>query len=517
MSEVELKFLIEKVMADEVWARVKASKLASGARPITKTLKSVYLDTPQHALNKAGIALRLRRDGRRWIQTVKTGAQLLGGRSQVGEVENPAPGGRVCIHAIPDPSILEKVVRCVDGAPLETVCETVIKRTSNELVLQDGTRAGLAVDVGEIRAGGRSVELSEMEIDLLDGSPRGLFDIASLLAPEGGLRFSRLSIVARGYLLATEGRIDLPLEPRNAKDVVLDASQTAEQAARDMLRECLDQIATNVSVVLQLNDPEGPHQLRIGLRRLRSVFSVFGPVLRCEEMQRLSAEARWLGQEVGNLRDLDVVADDMLGREAQFHPEEPGFQALADHLLRQTGERRERLHSVLAGRRVQSFLIDSACFVETRGWLDPLDFGQTERLAMPVTKLARHALSKRWKKVTRHTSGLETMTVEERHELRKDLKKLRYPVEFFSSLFPAKRLNPFLKALKTLQAVFGDLNDAATLKSMFTGSEIAGVADISAQRAMGWMIGASQARAESSWTGARSSWQDLEQMRQFWR
>ena len=66
MSEIELKFLLDKTRSREIWARVKASKLASGV-PITKTLRSVYLDTPEHALKKAGIALRLRRDGRRWI------------------------------------------------------------------------------------------------------------------------------------------------------------------------------------------------------------------------------------------------------------------------------------------------------------------------------------------------------------------------------------------------------------------------------------------------------------------
>jgi CHAD domain-containing protein len=207
----------------------------------------------------------------------------------------------------------------------------------------------------------------------------------------------------------------------------------------------------------------------------------------------------------------------MLGCEARLHPDETGFQALADHLLRQSGNRRERLRTLLAGGRVQAFLIDSTRFVETRGWLAPADFDQTARLAAPVAKLAGHALGKRWKKVCRRASAFETLTVEERHELRKDLKKLRYSVEFFSSLFPPKHINPFLNALKKLQAVFGDLNDAATLKSMFTGADISGVKDMSAQRAMGWMIGASQARAESSWAGAQSIWQDLKKKRLFWQ
>ena len=170
--------------------------------------------------------------------------------------------------------------------------------------------------------------------------------------------------------------------------IALDPDQIAEQAARDILRECLDQIATNVVVVRKLDDPEGPHQLRIGLRRLRSAFSVFAPVLESPEMARLNDEARWLGQEVGRLRDLDVVANDIVRREAEAHPDEPGLPALADALSRQAGELRDHLRKLLAEARVQAFLIDLARFVETRGWLVPQDFGQTERLAAPVVELA---------------------------------------------------------------------------------------------------------------------------------
>ena len=387
MSEIELKFLLDELTSSELWARVKASKLANGS-PKTRTLRSIYLDTPEHALKKAGIALRLRRDGRRWIQTVKTKAELHGGLSQVGEVENPAPGGRLCLEAIPDAAVREEIVHRVNGAPLQPVCETVIRRSASELSLEDGTRAELAIDVGEIRAVERSAELREVEIELLEGSPGGLFDIAHVLFPDGGLRFSRLSKAARGYLLAEQGRIDPPLAPRNAMEVALDPAQIAEQAARDVLRECLDQIATNVVVVRKLDDPEGPHQLRIGLRRLRSAFSVYAPVLQSPEMTRLNEEARWLGQEVGRLRDLDVVANDIVRREAETHPDEPGLSALADALSRQAGELRDHLRKLLAEARVQAFLIDLARFVETRGWLVPQDFGQTERLAAPVAELA---------------------------------------------------------------------------------------------------------------------------------
>ena len=516
MSEIELKFLLDETSSRELLSRLKVSKLAGGA-PKRGTLRSIYLDTPEHALKKAGIALRLRRDGRRWTQTVKTKGQIHGGLSQVGEVECPAPGGRVRLQAIPDLSIREEVLRQVNGAQLLPVCETVIKRAASELSLEDGTRAELAIDVGEIRAEGRSAELREAEIELLEGSPTGLFDIAHKLFPEGGLQFSRLSKSARGYLLAEEGRIEPPLAPQNAGAIAVDPDQIAEQAARDVLRDCLDQIATNFVVVRKLDDIEGPHQLRVGLRRLRSVFSVYRSALQSPEMERLNSEAKWLGQEVGRLRDLDVVANDIVGREAALHLDEPGLSALAEVLARQAGERRDHVRKLVAGARAQGFLIDLAQFVETRGWLVPADFAQTGRLAVPVVDLALRGLNKRWKKVGKAAQGLETLTAEQRHALRKELKKLRYAVEFFAPLFSSKRVAPFLKRLKRLQTIFGDLNDAATVRQMFADTQAPGAGDWTSQRAVGWVIGASQVRAELGWSKAQVLWRDLQEPRPFWK
>ncbi|BCH26184.1 CYTH and CHAD domain-containing protein [Mesorhizobium sp. L-8-3] len=516
MGEIELKFIIDESTSRQLWARAKGSKLANGA-PRVRTLRSIYLDTPEHALKKAGIAMRLRRDGRRWIQTVKTDAQLHGGLSQVGEFENPAPGGRPSIEAIPDVTVREEIVQQTKGAVLQPVCETIIRRQAGELVLADGTRVELAVDVGEILAAGRSARLREAEIELIDGNVGGLFEVARLLFPDGGLRFSELSKGARGYLLAEEGLADPPLAPRNARQVALHADQTTEQAAREVLRSCVEQVAANMVVVRELDDPEGPHQLRVGLRRLRSAFSVFSPALQGAEMARLSDEARWLGQQVGRLRDLDVVADEIVGREASTHPDEAGLSGLAEELRREAVVARGELRGCLPGARAQVLLLDMVRFVEMRGWLDPSDIGQTERLAVPVPEFARQALQKRWKKVARRAEAFDTLTVEQRHELRKELKKFRYATEFFASLFRPKHVDPFLKRLKKLQAVFGDLNDAATLRTMFTEGHSPAAGDGALQRGIGWVIGASQARGEISWAGARDLWLDLRKADRFWK
>jgi len=516
MGEIELKFLVEEPALRQLRSRARALKLANGAAK-TRTLRSVYLDTANHALKKAGIALRLRRDGRRWIQTVKAERVLHGGLSQAAEAHNPAPGGRASVEAISDPVVRDRVLQCVDGSPLEPVCETVMRRTALQLARDTGTRAELAIDVGEIHAGEQSASLREAEIELIDGNPRDLFDIAKVLLPDSGWRFSRLSKGARGYLLAEEGRVEPVLAPRNAKAVPLDPAQTVEQAARDILRECFDQIATNIAVVQALDDPEGPHQLRIGLRRLRSAFSVFRSVFSCPEMTRLQDETRWLGQAVGRVRDMDVVLFDIVQREAAAYPDEPALARLAERLLPQAENLRRHLRELLAESRIQRLLIDLARFTETRGWLLPHDFEQSERLARPVADFAREGINKRWKKVTRQARGIAALDTTQRHELRKELKKLRYVVEFLAPLYPQKRVGPFVKRLRKLQTIFGELNDAETVKAMFAGRTVDATDDRESERAIGWVTGASLARADCGWAQAKALWRDLEDTKRFWR
>jgi inorganic triphosphatase YgiF len=516
MSEIQLRFLIDERAPRRLRARLRSLHLLAG-NPRTRALRSIYYDTPGHALQRAGISLRLRRDGRRWMQTLKILSGLNGGRSDVARFECPAPGGRLRIEAIPDATLRAKVLHLAGSNSLGPVCESSVKRSLSGLALPDGTRAELAIDVGELRAAERSAELREAEIQLIEGDIGALYDLVQDLFPEGGLRFSLHSKGDRGYRLAERGTVEFATEPRTAAAIPLRPQQTAEQAARDVLRECFEQIAANIDVLRTTDDPEGPHQLRIGLRRLRSAFSVFSPAIKSPELVRLGQEARWLGQEVGVLRDLDVVIIDILEPEARAHRSEPGFSVLRDAVVARNTEIRDHVRALLESQKTRAFLIDLARFIETRGWLVIEDIEQTSRLAAPVTDLARRALNNRWEAVARRATGIDDLEIEERHDLRKELKKLRYAVEFLAPLFPKRRVAPFVKRLKKLQTIFGDLNDAAMAEALFSGENAPGAGDLAAQRASGWVIGARLAKAEYTWENARVLWKGLNATKAFWK
>jgi CHAD domain-containing protein len=202
---------------------------------------------------------------------------------------------------------------------------------------------------------------------------------------------------------------------------------------------------------------------------------------------------------------------------AEALPGEPGFAALETALADAADAERARLRETLAGARARGFLLDLSEFVACRGWLDPSDPDQTPRLARPLPETAAAALDRRLARAAKRAKGLDRLSTEQRHELRKELKKLRYSVEFCASLYPEKKVKPFLKRLKALQAVFGSLNDAAMAKELLGGPDAPGGDDPAAARAAGFVLGLHTERAQHGWTEAKALWTALRDTRPFWR
>jgi inorganic triphosphatase YgiF len=520
MSEIELKLLLDAEGARALRAAPALSARAEGG-PQRRRLRSIYYDTPGHALRAAGLALRLRKAGRGWVQTVKAGRESGAlGLHSLQEAEAPAPGGRLDLARIPDEALRAAVEAACAEAPLAPVFETDMTRTAWDLATPLGA-AELALDEGEIVAGEARAPFREAELELTQGAPAVLYDLAGKIFAEVPFRFSERSKAARGFALAA-GAPALPRPgPVKATDVPLDRKETTEAAAARILRACLAQIDANAAACLETDDPEGPHQLRTGLRRLRSAFSLFGEALAGPALDSLKAGARDLGREAGRLRDLDVVIDEILRPARGDLPRGEGEAAAFDSLLEDLRARREEVRAefrqTLRGPQARRFLLELSAFVELQGWRRPTDAEQTRRLARPVAGTAARALSKRRRKVRKLGRDLDALDVEGRHALRKELKKLRYAVTYFGGLWPKKRAAPYLKALKRLQKGFGALNDGATAEALLCAPDAPRADDPLAQRAVGRLLGRLEAQAEADWARTRALWTELDATPRFWK
>lgn len=288
--------------------------------------------------------------------------------------------------------------------------------------------------------------------------------------------------------------------------MALTRKTTAEKGAAAWLRDCADRITVARAQTLTSDDTEGPHQLRVGLRRLRTVLRAASPAIGGPAARDIADEAKWLGREVGRARDLDVLGDElvepMLADDARADPAATVL-ALLDEAR---AEEWARLRVVLEDERCVTFVAALDAFIARRGWLDPGDLDQTERLAQPVGKLADAALARRWKSCRKAAKGIGPGDAARRHELRKDLKKLRYTLEYCAPLYPQKTAATFLKRLKRLQTVLGDLNDAEMARRVLTdpalreGLDPAAAGDL--DRVAGWIAAdaeAGRAQVDALW------------------
>src|SRR5262249_35195144 len=137
---------------------------------------------------------------------------------------------------------------------------------------------------------------------------------------------------------------------------------------------------------------------------------------------------------------------------------EPGFAELREALLAHRAAVRAKARAALGSEQWSKLQLYLALWPQT--------VKDNPRLAAPVQPFADEALSRSWKKIARRGARLETLSLEERHEMRKALKGFRYAVEFFGPLYNGRKVGRFVKDLKKLQDVFGYVNDVATARAL---------------------------------------------------
>ncbi len=519
MIETELKLTLDAAALERAGAHPALGGMRAMPRR-SENLVSVYYDTPDLALKAAGVSLRLRKVGRRWVQTIKrkaaAEAEAANGLFANRESERPAPGGRLVLTGPDEDGALAAVTEAAGEAPLAPVFETAVRRISERLTAPGGGEVEMALDEGEIRAGAARAPIREAEFELVSGEVGAVYDVARVIFDGAPVRFAGSNKAARGYrLLKGDGPEPAP-GPRKAGIIPVDPEATAELVARDILRDCLAQIAANMAEVMESDAIEGPHQLRIGLRRLRTAFGLFSPTLGPEAIDPLAAVAQRLGQVVGHLRDADVLLDEVVAG-ASNGLDDTAVAALAAALQAARVEARRSVRAALAGPEAAGFPFSLGRFVEGRGWLAPADFSQSARLATPIGELAPRLLDARRAKVMKRGRRIRRLDAEGLHALRKELKKLRYAVEMLGPIYPDAKVAAYLAPLKELQDSFGSLNDAAMASEALSGSGAPAKNDPAAQRGVGWVLGVLSVRVADDRPRLYDRWRHLENAKPFWR
>jgi len=503
--ELEIKVELSNSEVKRLGGELRYDELAMGSAA-TKKLRTVYFDTPGHNLQAAGFSLRIRRQGDRWLQTIKVAQHAADGVSDLIELEGPVDTGGPDLAKITDKKIKRVVKKAVQGTSLHPVFETVIQRTTRETKAQS-SKMEPAAEAGAVRAGETSSALGGIEITLKAGSAEDLLLAVEKLLGEGQeLKLAGHIKTERGNRVPV-GKRGASVEPEKARLARIARKDTCAEAFSAILASATRQIRVNRQAVFQTDDPEGAHQMRIGLRRLRSALRALRPLVDSGSLRAFERSARDMGRGVGMLRDADVLIADIQAPMEQVASDKSGFTELREALERDQQAKRDEVRSALRGptwAKLQLYLT-----------LWPSTLEEHDELDKPITKHARKVLRKAWKKPVKLGRNLDRLDAEHRHEMRKALKELRYQTEFFAPLFKRRGTRRFTEQLKALQDVFGHINDARMAPRLVEVQQER-QAGINAARAASYALGRHNAEAAHVWRGAGKLWKELRRSPRFW-
>lgn len=248
-------------------------------------------------------------------------------------------------------------------------------------------------------------------------------------------------------------RFARPAAPRwvKAAPVSFKAKSRLDDAIAAIVKSCRDHWTANLAAAVDGREPEGVHQVRVGLRRFRSALSLFRKFIPTAQRAWLNEESKWLASQLGPVRDLDVFLKDALTRGADDGDESAAALAQAVRVLHTKAQ--AAAVAALHGPRMRRFTARVDTWLGGRGWYaDDTDIPD-------VAAFAREALNKRLRKIRNVAARADELTVIERHDLRIAVKKLRYGLEFLASVLPEKRAARTGAVLKHLQDSLGHLND----------------------------------------------------------
>ncbi|HRP23692.1 MAG TPA: CHAD domain-containing protein [Thauera sp.] len=458
--EIELKLALPQ----RALPALRRHPLIAGAPKLGNavTLDNTYYDTPDLALKARKVALRIRRQGRLSLQTVKCAAVSSGGLSQRPEWEQ-AYAEQFDFSAIDAPEVAKLLNRHRDA--LVPVFTTRFRRETRRHAPRPGLSILLMIDTGEVIVTTAAGELQrtpicELELELEAGRPQDLVELASTLAQDLPLMPADISKAERGYRLF----LGTPLSATRAEASAITPGQNVVDAFRTLALSCVRQWQANAAAALAHADPDSIHpdfihQLRVSQRRLRALLKFFAPALPPGFVGEWNQRLRENAARFGDARDLDVFCTELLDA---VTPEGLADVAAFEALLQTAHEMRD------AARSHATHNLDMA----TQGRL-LLGF-TAALLQLPTGSLAEAAdlrtfarlrLDRLRKRARRQFEAAATLVPTRLHALRIGFKQLRYGIEFFAPLFPAKAVDRYLEGMVRAQTLLGFLQDVDTAQA----------------------------------------------------
>jgi inorganic triphosphatase YgiF len=506
--QIELKLLASPAAIERLRGAPVIVRHARN-RGVVRRLDTVYYDTPDRAFSRQRSALRVRRNGTRYVQTLKlAGADQSPFVRQKWEtpVDTPTPD----LTRLPTEISATLGDLAEDG--LAAVFTTRFRRHVQRLAF-DGAEVEIAFDEGTVEAGEHRQPLIEIELELKFGDSSALYDVGMQLLEVAPLRLGTLSKADRGYALA----FDAVPQVTKAETSAINPKHSVDDVIAMVMSAGQQHLLANQAILEYGREPEGVHQTRVALRRLRTACSLLRKEVPSPAFQAFGGEAKWLMHMLGPARDWDVFATTTLARLETACACDVDFDGLRraaePHRIASYG----RLREALMDPRYTRFQLSLRRWIERRSWRMEVPSEALETLTEPASALAVRVLERLHRKALKKGARFGRLQPEARHDLRVTLKKLRYATEFFLPVFggqaAAKR---YVARLSKLQDALGHANDSTATRSLLGVAGEAGFTP-DLHRAAGALIGwvaRDQLAVDKS---LRKRWREFKAAPGFWR
>ncbi|HEX5364679.1 MAG TPA: CHAD domain-containing protein [Gallionella sp.] len=446
--ETELKLRI----SPEQFARLKRHALLKTnqtGRSVTHRLYNVYYDTPKLNLHQSAMALRLRRVGGQWLQTLKGGGDVKAGLHSRNEWE-VAVSGEALDFSSPETKELSSHLPARWRKKLRPVFVTDFSRTTRVLDWQ-GACIELCFDQGEISTEQHSLPICELELELKSGESGRLFELALAILEVVPCELEVVNKAEYGFRLL-EGYTERPVKGA-APDI--SASDGLPEMLQKLIWSCLLHLQSNLRGAMSSDDGEYLHQMRVALRRLRVVLRMAERFRADAQLTALSGAVAALCVALGRIREWDVFIAETLQPMRARMPGHADLQAL----LALSEQRQTACYEALRGetqaRELQRLILRLALWMNGSYWM------AGDEVMPQARDFATRQLRKRFRRLASSAEHLDEFDAGRLHALRICAKKLRYSAEFFASLYGKRKPGAFLAALGEVQDVLGQINDVA--------------------------------------------------------
>ena len=380
------------------------------------------------------------------------------------------------------------------------------RRRSQHLLLGDAA-VQLRILHGHLRTVMAEREVARV---ILVGPPVAVLDLAQRLAAAYPLIPSSHSLAGEALSLAT-GQAHPPRR-RGAPDT--SGADTLEECFTRAIGHLLGVACHYAPIARAGTEIEGVHQLRVAMRRLRSVLKVFRPVTDAPHGRALDDALQGFLKLLGPARDWDVFLAGIGAEMATLLPDDRRMRSL----LRAADAKRQAAYRGLAealeGPAWRGLLLAGIGFLLIKPWREGADRARLESLDAPPQEFAAVVLDKRWRKLRKAGEAIEEVEPEALHELRLDAKRLRYAAEVLAPIFPSKATRRFQRHLSALQEELGLSNDASVARALMR------LLDRDKDAGRAWAIGTVEgwclARSAADRNAISAIWDKLESKESFW-